>query len=135
MTLFHTVPLTSSLVLALCGGVAQAQDTPASRDASKPLLTLQMPALPDPVHVTLKPATTTLLVLDYVEDIGNSQPKCKSQILPAITPFMAQVRKDCFVVSYGIREQNMSKWLPEVAPAPGDIKIVNTAKDRFYKTD
>jgi hypothetical protein len=127
MTLFHTVPLTSGLVLALCGGVAQAQDTPASRDASKPLLTLQMPALPDPVHVTLKPATTALLVLDYVEDICNSQPKCKSQMLPAMTPFMARVRKAGLVVAYGTREQNMSKWLPEVAPAPGDIKIVNTA--------
>ena len=29
----------------------------------------------------------------------------------------------------------MSKWLPEVAPEPGDIKIVNTAQDRFYNTD
>jgi nicotinamidase-related amidase len=29
----------------------------------------------------------------------------------------------------------MSKWLPEVAPAPGDIKIANTAQDRFYDTD
>jgi nicotinamidase-related amidase len=135
MTPFHTVLLTSGLVGALCGGAAQAQDTPASRGASKPLLTLQMPALPDPVHVTLKPATTALLVLDYVEDICNSQPKCKSQMLPAMTPFMARVRKAGLVVAYGTREQNMSKWLPEVAPAPGDIKIVNTAQDRFYNTD
>jgi nicotinamidase-related amidase len=29
----------------------------------------------------------------------------------------------------------MFKWLPEVAPAPGDIKIVNTAHDGFYNTD
>ena len=29
----------------------------------------------------------------------------------------------------------MSKWLPEVAPTPGDIKIANTAQDRFYNTD
>jgi hypothetical protein len=58
MTLFHTVPLTSGLALALCGGAAQAQDTAANHGASRPLLTLQMPALPDPVHVTLKPATT-----------------------------------------------------------------------------
>jgi len=50
-------------------------------------------------------------------------------------PFMAQVRKAGLVVAYGTREQNMSKWLPEVAPAPGDIKIVNTAQDRFYNTD
>ena len=139
MTLLHTVLLTSGLVLALCGGAAQAQPnaqgTPASRAASKPLLTLQMPALPDPVRVTLNPATTALLVLDYVEPICNSQPKCKSQMLPAMTPFMDRARKAGLVVAYGTREPNMSKWLPEVAPAPGDIKIVNTAQDRFYNTD
>src|SRR5712671_1980439 len=133
MTQFHTVLLTSGLVLALCGGAAQAQ--PTAQNASKPLLTLQMPALPDPVRVTLKPATTALLVLDYVEEICHSQPKCRSQMLPAMTPFFAQVRKAGLVVAYGTREQNMSKWLPEVAPAPGDIKIVNTAQDRFYNTD
>src|SRR5205823_9836447 len=139
MTLLHTVLLASGLVLALCGGAAQAQpnaqDTAASRAASKPLLTLQMPALPDPVRVTLKPATTALLVLDYDEEICHSQPKCRSQMLPAMTPFMARVRQAGMTVAYGTREQNMSKWLPEVAPAPGDIKIVNTAQDRFYNTD
>ena len=29
----------------------------------------------------------------------------------------------------------MSSWLPEVLPAPGDIKIESQAQDRFYKTD
>jgi nicotinamidase-related amidase len=130
MTQLHAAFLASGLVLALCGGAAQAQQA-----AGKPMLTLQMPALPDPVRVTLKPTNTALLVLDYVEDICNSQPKCKSQMLPAMTPFMERVRKAGLVVAYGTREQNMSKWLPEVAPAPGDIKIVNTAQDRFYNTD
>src|SRR5580765_1640266 len=129
MTQFRAVFLTSGLLLSLCGGVAQAQP------ASKPMLTLQMPALPDPVRVTLKPATTALLVLDYVEEICHSQPKCRSQMLPAMTPFMARVRQAGMTVAYGTREQNMSKWLPEVAPAAGDIKIVNTAQDRFYNTD
>src|SRR2546426_12159066 len=117
MTLLHTVLLTSGLVLALCGGAAQAQPnaqgTPASRAASKPLLTLEMPALPDPVRVTLNPKTTALLALDYVERICNSQPKCKSQMLPAMTPFMVQVRKAGLVVAYGTREESMSQWLPE----------------------
>jgi nicotinamidase-related amidase len=129
MTRFHTVLRTSGLALALCGGAAQAQP------AAKPMMTLQMPALPAPVRVTLKPATTALLVLDYVEPICSSQPKCKGEMLPAMTPFMAQVRKAGVVVAYGTREANMSKWLPEVAPAAGDIKIVNTAQDRFYNTD
>src|SRR5437016_13663279 len=128
MTRLHTVLFASGLVLALCDAMAQVQP-------NKPMLTLQMPALPDPVGVALNPATTALLVLDYVEDICNSQPKCKSQMLPAMTPFMARVRKAGMTVAYGTREQNMSKWLPEVAPEPGGIKIVNTAQDRFYNTD
>lgn len=138
MTLLHTVLLRSGLVLALCGAAqtpSNAQGTPAGRAASRPLLTLQMPALPDPVRVSLNPATTALMVLDYVEPICNAQPKCKGEMLPAMTPFFAQVRKAGLTVAYGTREQNMSKWLPQVAPVPGDIKIVNTAQDRFYNTD
>ena len=139
MTLFRTVLLTNAVALALSSRAVQAQpsaqSTPANRAAGKPMMTLQMPALPDPVRVTLDPKTTALLVLDYVEPICNSQPKCKGQMLPAMTPFMARARKAGFVVAYGTREQNMSKWLPEVAPAPGDIKILNTAQDRFYNTD
>ena len=139
MPLFRTVLLTSGLVLALSSGAAQAQpsaqDTPASRAASKPMVTLQMPALPAPVPVTLNPKTTALLVLDYVEPICNSQPKCKGGMLSAVIPFMAQARKAGVVVGYGTREQNMSKWLPQVAPAPDDIKVVSTAQDRFYNTD
>src|SRR5215471_17135663 len=129
MTQFRTVLLTTSFLLALCGGAAQAQS------ASKGLLTLQMPALPDPVRVALAPATTALVVLDYVDSICNSQPKCKGAMLPAVTPFMARARKAGVVVAYGTREPNMSKWVPEVAPAPGDIKIANIAQDRFYNTD
>jgi nicotinamidase-related amidase len=129
MTHFRTVLLTSGLALAICGGAAQAQSP------SKPLVTLQMPALPDPVRVALKPATTALLVLDFVDPTCTSQPKCKGEMLPAVTPFMARARKAGVVVAYGTREANMSKWLPDVAPAPGDIKIPNTAQDRFYNTN
>jgi nicotinamidase-related amidase len=94
-----------------------------------------MPAMPAPVAVTLNPKTTALLVLDFVEPICNTQPKCKGEMLPAVTPFMARVRKAGMVVAYGTREENVSKWLPEVAQQPGDIKIVATAQDRFYNTD
>ena len=128
MTRLRTVLLTSSILLALCGVVAQAQ-------SNKPMQTLQMPAMPDPARITLNSKTTALMVLDYVEDICATQPKCKSQMLPAMTPFMERVRKAGLVVAYGTRAQNMTHWLKEVAPAEGDIKIVNTAQDRFYNTD
>jgi nicotinamidase-related amidase len=129
MTYFRTVLLTSGLVLACCGGAAQAQSP------SKPLVTLQMPAVPDPVRVALNPATTALLVLDFVDPTCTSQPKCKGEMLTAVTPFMVRARKAGVVVAYGTREANMSKWLPDVAPAAGDIKIANIAQDRFYNTD
>ena len=130
MTLFRTILLTSAVGLAFLSGTAEA----AERAPGK-MQTVQMPATPEPAKVTLDPKTTALVVLDYVEDICNTQATCKSQMLPAMTPFMAQVRKAGLTVAYGTRAQNMTKWLKEVAPAPGDIKIINTAQDRFYGTD
>ena len=94
MTRIRTILLISTASLALCGGVAQAQ-------SNKPMQTLQMPATPDPARVTLDPKTTALMVLDYVEDICNTQPSCKSQMLPAMTPFMERVRKAGLIVAYG----------------------------------
>src|SRR6202162_70514 len=132
MTLFRTVLVSSGLVLAFFSGAAEAQQN--GRAAGK-MVTLQMPAIPDPARVTLDPKTTALMVLDYVEPICNAQASCKSQMLPAVTPFMERVRKAGLTVAYGTRAQNMTKWLKEVAPAAGDIKIVNTAQDRFYGTD
>src|SRR5215510_16503746 len=108
MMRLHTSLFASGLVLALCNGMAHAQP-------NKPMITLQMPALPDAVGVTLNPATTALLVLDYVEPICDSQPKCKGGMLSAVIPFMARARKAGVIVGYGTREQNMSKWLPQVA--------------------
>src|ERR1700733_5980942 len=132
MMRFRTVLVSSGLVLAFSNGAAEAQQN--ARAAGK-MVTLQMPAIPDPVHVTLDPKTTALMVLDYVEPICSAQPGCKDKMLPAMSPFMEAARKAGLTVAYGTREQNMSKWLKEVAPAPGDIKIVNTAQDRFYSTD
>src|SRR5438270_891045 len=130
MTLFRTV-LMSGFAFALLSAAAEAQ---RSNPASK-MITLQMPATPAPAHVTLDPKTTALIVLDYVEDICNNQVSCKTKMLPAMTPFMEKVRKAGLTVAYGTRAQNQTKWLKEVAPAPGDIRITNTAQDRFYNTD
>ena len=99
------------------------------------MLTLQMPALPDPVRVVLKPATTALLVFDVVEPICKNQPKCAGVMVPAIASLLAQARKAGVFILYSTRAPNISKWLPEVAPAPGDPIITSYAQDRFYNTD
>ena len=102
---------------------------------SKSPLTLQMPSPPEPVPVALDPATTALLVFDIVEPICARYPISKVQMVPAIAALLAQARKAGVTVGYGTRAPTMSNWLPEVSPAPGDIKIESQAQDRFYNTD
>ncbi|MCX7310923.1 MAG: isochorismatase family protein [Hyphomicrobiales bacterium] len=102
---------------------------------SKSPLTLQMPALPDPVPVALSPTTTALLIFDVIEHISERQPVCRAKMLPAIVALLARARAAGVAVAYGTRAVNMATWLPEVAPAPGDIKVENQAQDRFYNTD
>ena len=102
---------------------------------SNVLLTLQMPQSPDPVPVVLDAATTALLVFDIVDPICTRQPNCTGKMVPAISLLLAKARKAGVTVAYGTRAPTMSKWLPEVLPAPGDIRIESQAQDRFYNTD
>src|ERR1041385_8438178 len=106
-----------------------AMDTPAK------MVPLQIPAPPARARVTLDPKTPALVVLDYVEEICSRQPNCKNKVVPAMTPFMERVRKAGLTVAYGTRAQNQTMWLKEVAPAAADIRVNNTAQDRFYNTD
>jgi nicotinamidase-related amidase len=102
---------------------------------TKAALTLQMPSPPDPVPVALDPATTALLIFDIVDPICTRQPNCTGRMVPAIASLLARARKAGVTVAYGTRAPTMSKWLPDVLPAPGDIKIESQAQDRFYNTD
>ena len=102
---------------------------------TKPPQTLQMPSPPDPVPVVLDPATTALLIFDIVDPICTRQPNCTGKMVPAIASLLARARQAGVTVAFGTRAPTMSKWLPEVSPAPGDIKIESQAQDRFYNTD
>src|SRR3974390_22657 len=102
---------------------------------SKAPLTLQVPSPPDPVPVTLNPATTALLIFDIVDPICTRQPNCTGRMVPAISSLLAKARKAGVTIAYGTRAPTMSKWLPEVLPTSGDIKIESQAQDRFYNTD
>lgn len=94
-----------------------------------------MPSPPDPVPVVLNPATTALLIFDIVDPICTRQPNCTGKMVPAIASLLARARKAGVTIAYGTRAPTMSKWMPEVLPQPGDIKIESQAQDRFYNTD
>ena len=98
-------------------------------------LTLQVPSPPDPVPVVLSAATTALLIFDIVDPICTRQPNCTGKMVPAIVSLLARARKAGVTIGYGTRAHTMANWLPEVLPAPGDIKIESQAQDRFYNTD
>src|ERR1700710_760967 len=102
MTLFRTASLMSGLAFLSATAFLSAPALAAERAPGK-MQTVQMPATPDPAKITLDPKTTALVVLDYVQDICNNKATCKSQMLPAMTPFMAQVRKAGLTVAYGTR--------------------------------
>src|SRR5262245_61970912 len=67
------------------------------------LLTLQMPALPDPVKVVLQPATTALLVFDMIDRICKNQPNCTGVMVPALASLLARARKASVLVLYSTR--------------------------------
>ena len=56
-------------------------------------------------------------------------------MVPAISSLLTRARKAGVTIAYGTRAPTMSKWLPEVLPGPGDIKIESQAQDRFYNTE
>ena len=133
-----TLALVTSLAFATYAESATAQSAvpaPPRNGAAKPMITLQMPPIPDPVPVTLKPASTALLVFDVVEPICASRPNCLKTMVPAISGLLARARKAGVTVGYGTREPTMSKWMPEVAPEKGDVTFVSYGQDRFFNTD
>lgn len=56
-------------------------------------------------------------------------------MVPAIAPLLARARKAGVTIAFGTRAPTMSKWLPQVLPESGDIKIESQAQDRFYNTE
>ena len=105
-----TLALVTSLAFATYAGSATAQSAvpaPPGNGAARPMLTLQMPPIPDPVPVTLKPASTALLVFDIVDPICTSQPKCVKTMVPNQWAFGtgAKSRRHC-----GIRDASANDF-------------------------
>ncbi len=94
-------------------------------------------APPAPVlkQATVDPATTALLVLDFVKANCNAdRPRCLAA-LPHVATLLAAARaKNALVVYSGIPGSDATTTLPEVAPKGGEPSVVSTA-DKFYNTD
>jgi nicotinamidase-related amidase len=133
MNLTRYLLLTSGWLLAATGATLAQSGAPST--AAKPVVTLQMPALPEPVPVTVTAATTALLVFDMVDPICTTQPKCIATMVPAVTSLLAKARSAGVFVLYATRGPTLSKWIKQIAPTVGDPVMQSYAQDRFYNTD
>src|SRR5262245_46592124 len=116
-----TLALSACILSAATGAPAWAQ---------------QVPPAPDPVPVTLDPATTAVLALDITEQTCQRQPSCTGRMVPAIASFLPRARAAGVFVLYSVPPGGASPILPEVAPAPGDAVFASEgAQDRFYNTN
>lgn len=90
-----------------------------------------LPNTPDPVAVTVDPATTAFLVLDLTTATCPNRPMCVAQ-LPGVADFLTKARAAGVPVIYS--NTPGSQVLPDVAPAPGE-PLVTSVADKFFSTN
>jgi len=127
MRVIRQALLLCALASAMCAGPAAAQSGGNSG--------VVIPPVPEPVPVSVKASNTALIVLDLVDPICTREPRCMEKMLAPATSLLVRARSAGMFVLYGTRGPTLSKWLPDVAPAAGEVVIQSYAQDRFYNTD
>jgi nicotinamidase-related amidase len=100
--------------------------------AATPVEAQQVPTQPNPVAVTLDPATTALVVLDITTQTCTPQPNCM-EMLPRVESLLSEARNAGVYIVYSV-PNTQPPILPEVAPAQDDPVVIGQAQDRFFST-
>jgi nicotinamidase-related amidase len=125
----HLLPLAALAAVLLHAAPAPAQTIIDDWNSVK------APPAPALKEVTVDPATTALLVLDFVKQACNEQrPRCLAT-LPNIKKLLAEVRAKNMLVVYSFVEGGtLADTLPDVAPT-GKEPNVQAKPDKFLNTD
>src|SRR5688572_2380283 len=91
----------------------------------------QIPPAPEPVPVTLDPATTALFVMDITDHTCLPQPNCRA-MLPQISAFVARARAAGVLIAYTSGAAGGSV-LPEAAPTGSD-PVIQGSQNKFFNT-
>jgi nicotinamidase-related amidase len=116
---------------AVTSATASAQQTIIDQWAS-----VQAPAAPTLKEVTVDPATTALLLLDFVKQTCNEQvrPRCVAN-LPNVKQLLAEARAKNMLVVYSIiGGATPGDIRPELAPT-GNEPVVQAGPDKFLNSD
>jgi nicotinamidase-related amidase len=92
----------------------------------------QVPPAPDPVPVTLDPATTALFVMDITDVTCAPQPNCVA-MLPRISALIGKARAAGALVAYTLGGAG-GTVLSEVAPSPNE-PVVQGRQNKFFGTN
>jgi nicotinamidase-related amidase len=95
---------------------------------------VKVPAAPELKAVTVEPATTALLMLDFMNQSCGKRPRCLAQI-PAMKKMLADARAAKVMVVYSIiANTTTADVIADVAPA-ADEPFVQAGPDKFFKTE
>ncbi|MRR17948.1 MAG: cysteine hydrolase [Deltaproteobacteria bacterium] len=98
--------------------------------------TVAAPPAPELKTVTISPATTALLLLDFNSQTCNekTRPRCVRSI-PAMAAFLAKAREKCMTVIYSLSPgASVADIAKELTPAAGE-PVVTSGPDKFLGTD
>jgi hypothetical protein len=93
--------------------------------------TATVPAIPDPVAVTLDASTTAFLALDFAGSLCPSLPACVDS-LPAVSSGITAARSAGATIVYSAFSN--APIPPDLLQMPGD-PVVMSGADKFYNTD
>ena len=99
--------------------------------AGAPVAAQELPAIPDPVPVTLERETTALLMLDFQEGTCLSRPACVES-LPTIVALFDWARAGGLWVFHSGTMGGVP--LPEAARLPDEPVVISSA-NKFFNTD
>ncbi|MBO0835587.1 MAG: isochorismatase family protein [Actinobacteria bacterium] len=127
--------LRASAVLLVAGAIVSGSVAAAvaAGPSAAPAGSTHSASVPDPVPVTVDPASTAYLVLDLTTAVCAPRPGCVAT-LPAAAALLARARAAGAMVVYSQTAAAGSQILPEVAPLPGD-PVVTARADKFFNTD
>jgi nicotinamidase-related amidase len=92
------------------------------------------PAAPQLKPVTVEPATTAMLMLDFMNQNCGQRPRCLAQI-PAMKKLLADARAAKVMVVYSvIANTTEADVIKDVAPLAGEPSV-RSGPDKFFKTD
>jgi hypothetical protein len=104
---------------------------PTARVGAQAPAGVQIPAMPDPVAVSLDASTTAFLALDFTTSGCGDTPACVAS-LPAVAAGITAARAAGVLVVYSTAP---ARVVPDVLQLPSDPFVVGSGPDKFYNTN